>query len=105
MKRIISLIIVLSLILVSCGRPATIGGVEYETVGFIEMVAPNNVTGDYSKEIQYEVCWGNVIWGVILIETIIAPIYFFGFSMFNPVRKLNRPVSLWIIEKPSYNKC
>lgn len=40
-----------------------------------------------NKNIEYEVVWGNVIWGALLFETIIAPIYFFGFDLFEPVGK------------------
>jgi len=32
--------------------------------------------------------WGNIIWGVILFVTVIAPIYFFGFSMFEPIGEM-----------------
>ena len=28
---------------------------------------------------------GNVVWSVLLVETVIAPIYFLGFSLFEPV--------------------
>ena len=38
-----------------------------------------------SPGVQYKVIWGNVIWGCFLFETIIAPVYFFGFSMLEPV--------------------
>jgi hypothetical protein len=39
----------------------------------------------------YEIIPGNVVWSVILIETIIAPVYFVGFSMFEPVRPKTSP--------------
>jgi len=35
--------------------------------------------------IDYELSVGNVIWSVILIETVAMPIYFIGFSMYEPV--------------------
>lgn len=69
----------------------TINNVERKPVGLISMnVSSNLITSNYSKDIQYEICWGNVIWGIILSETIIVPIYFFGFSMFNPIGELNK---------------
>jgi len=64
-----------------CGDTKIIAGVEYDTYGLINKDEVRN------PEIQYETIWGNVILGVILIETIIAPIYFFGFSLFEPVGK------------------
>lgn len=56
-----------------------LGGVEYDTYGLLNQDDKKN------PDIHYEVIWGNVIWGFVLAETIIAPIYFFGFSLFEPV--------------------
>jgi hypothetical protein len=39
----------------------------------------------FEGTVQYKTVVGNVIWGIILVETIIAPIYFFGFSLYEPV--------------------
>lgn len=92
MVRVISIIAV-ALIIVGCGQPKMIDGVEYKTVGLAEMYGPNKIVGsDYRENIQYEVCWGNVILGAVLCETIIAPIYFYGFSMYNPVGKVTKEV-------------
>lgn len=89
MKQLTVLITVVALMFVGCGQSKRIDGKEYKTVGLIEMYAPPNVIGhDYDKNIKYEICWGNVIWGAIFSETIIMPIYFFGFSMYNPVCKM-----------------
>lgn len=71
--------LILSTQLVACGDTKVVKGVEYDTYGLI------NEDDKRNPEVQYEPCWGNIIWGVILVETIVAPIYFFGFSMFEPV--------------------
>ena len=73
--------------IVGCGNVKNIDGVTYDTYGLI------NKSDKKNDKIEYKVIWGNVIWAVILMETIIAPIYFFGFSMFEPVAKLdpNKP--------------
>jgi len=63
-----------------CGDTKTINGVVYDTYGLINVEKKN-------LDIAYEPIWGNIIWGIILVETIIAPIYFFGFSMFEPIGK------------------
>lgn len=34
--------------------------------------------------VKYCTIVGNVLWGIILIKTIIAPVYFFGFSTMEP---------------------
>lgn len=79
MKMITILSLIMALLVCSCSSPKEIEGVTYDTYGLF------NKHDKQNSSIQYEVCWGNVVWGVILIETIIAPIYFFGFDMFEPV--------------------
>ena len=39
----------------------------------------------FDTNIKYEVIWGNLVLGILLCETIVAPVYFFGFSLFEPV--------------------
>lgn len=73
------LILGLSIALSGCGNNKTINGVEYGRYGLL------NADDKKNPDIQYEIIWGNVIWGAILFETIIAPIYFFGFDLFEPV--------------------
>jgi hypothetical protein len=80
-KRAIAVLMV-CLLIGSCGKSVVIDGNEYNTTGIIEMLTK---TGDYNGKIKYEPCWGNIVLGAILCETVIVPIYFFGFSMFNPV--------------------
>lgn len=70
----------LCLLLQGCGRPATIERITYDTYGFLN-------EGTYrSKDVCYEVSVGNIVWSIILFETVVAPIYFLGFSLFNSVR-------------------
>jgi len=80
-KKIVSfiLIILLTCSLSCCGDTKIIDGIEYDTYGLI------SEDMDKNPNIEYKPIWGNIIWGSILCETIIAPIYFFGFSMFEPV--------------------
>jgi hypothetical protein len=82
-KKIVSAIIIaaLALQLVGCGQPLTDSGREIPTYGLLN--AEQSKNSDYN----YEISIGNVIWGIVLIETIAAPIYFFGFSLYNPVSK------------------
>ncbi len=85
MKRFTAFVLVVvlsaSLLLTGCGKVKTIDGITYDTYGLL------NEDGKKNPDIQYEAIWGNVFWGVVLFETIIAPIYFFGFSLFEPVGK------------------
>jgi hypothetical protein len=63
----------------SCGSPKVINGKHYDTYGLI------NKDDIRNPNIRYEVSYGNVFWSIVLVETIIAPIYFFGFSLYNPI--------------------
>lgn len=89
LKRILSLILVVScaLSLTACADDKRINGVMYETYGVF------NKDEVRDPKIAYELSVGNVIWGIIFSETIIAPIYFFGFSLYEPDSLRALPVS------------
>jgi hypothetical protein len=77
-KLLVSICLAASLLL-GCGADRTFNGKYCATYGLFnkdEMKCPG---------VQYRVIPGNVIWGIVLAETIAAPIYFFGFSMYEPV--------------------
>ena len=81
-KLFISILILLLCLSVSgCGEDKRINGRLCETYGILnkdEIKCPN---------VKYKVIKGNVILGIVFIETIIAPIYFFGFSIKEPVEE------------------
>ena len=79
MKKLISILLIAVVFIVGCADTKVIKGVEYDTFGLITQSDKRN------PDIQYELVWGNIIWGILLIETIIAPIYFWGFSIWEPV--------------------
>lgn len=83
MKKLIASVLIASM-LAGCGHPLTtnVGGAEntYPTYGLF-----NSDTSKSSK-MCYEVSVGNVVWSIILIETVVFPVYFIGWSLFNPVR-------------------
>jgi hypothetical protein len=64
---------------VGCGQPKTIDGVTYDTYGFMNADTKKN------PKIKYEISTGNVIWSVILFSSVVAPVYFIGFSLYNPI--------------------
>lgn len=64
----------------ACADEKVIDGVRYETYGMFNDEKRN-------PNIQYEVSWGNVFWGWIGIGTLIMPLYFFGFSIKEPICK------------------
>ena len=89
MTRTIAVVAVLSLLLAGCGRPQYLGQGPvqkyYPTYGLF------NEGSSKSKNVCYEISVGNVIWSIILIETFIFPIYFVGWSIYNPVRLKTGP--------------
>ena len=79
MKKIIGL--TLALALVGCGRTACIDGKTYDTYGLLNQDSSKN------SKIEYRLIVGNVIWSVILCESIVFPLYFIGFSLYEPIGK------------------
>lgn len=72
-------ILLMTATLAGCGNPRTICGTTYDTYGIL------NADDKKNPDIEYRVSWGSVILGIILFETIVAPVYFFGFDLFEPV--------------------
>ena len=63
-----------------CGRNKQIGKHVYTTYGLFNSGTERN------PNIEYEVILGNVVWAVILSETIIVPLYVIGWSLYEPIR-------------------
>lgn len=80
MKKAIAFVIAASMALASCGRPQTFNGKDYPTYGLF------NEAGSHSNNICYTTSIGNIVWSILLIETVIFPVYFIGFSLYNPSR-------------------
>jgi hypothetical protein len=83
MKKKIAIIVlvVVSLAFSGCANTKVIDGVEYDTYGLLNKDEKKN------EKIQYELVWGNIVWGAILFSSVVAPVYFYGFSMCEPVGK------------------
>lgn len=62
-----------------CADNFTVNGKTYKSYGLI------NEDERRDSGIEYELCLGNLVWTVILFETVIAPVYFLGFSIMEPV--------------------
>ncbi len=83
MKHILSVTtaMILAISVSACAKSKIIDGVEYHPYGLL------NEDQHKNPKIEYEIVLGNVIWSVILIETIIVPVYMIGFSIKQPVGK------------------
>ena len=91
MKKIISigLIICLLFTITACGSIKVINGKEIESIGLINIwVNDKSILPIKEPGIKYKIMWENVIIGVILCETLIFPIYIFGFALLKPVDSL-----------------
>ncbi len=77
MKHLVIALCVLAVVSVGCGNAMDINGVPHETFGLFtpEKKDPN---------VCYRVIVGNVVWSAILVTTIFAPVYFVGFSLWEP---------------------
>lgn len=62
-----------------------VGSIHYSTYGIV------NQSTSKSSKVCYDISVGNLVWSFILMETIVAPFYFVGFSIFNPVRMKTGP--------------
>ena len=74
--KLLALGLVFAILFTGCAQRKRING---HTYGIFTQQSKQN------PNIEYEIVIGNIIWSIILIETIIAPIYFIGFSLYQPV--------------------
>jgi len=81
MKKILVIVSVVLLLFCSCASNLKSDGVVYESYGLL------NKEENRNSGIQYRLCTGNLILAIIFCETIVMPIYFFGFSLYEPVGK------------------
>jgi len=85
MKKTVSVLIVfIFLTACGCGNTKVIDDIKYDTYGIA------NQTDKKNPDIEYRIIVGNVVWSCILVETIIAPIYFICFSLYEPVGKADK---------------
>lgn len=90
-----AIMILLSLFTTACSDGQVFNGEYYDTYGIF------NEDEVKSDDVEYRVCVGNVVWGIILCETIIAPVYFFGFDLKEPVSYTKEVEPKKIIVTPS----
>jgi len=80
MKKVVAVMVVLSMLLiVGCGDKMVIEGRTYDTYGILNMDESKN------PDIQYKLIVGNVVWSILLFQTIVMPVYFVGWSLYEPV--------------------
>lgn len=84
MKKNLITIALLAL-LTSCANPKVIEidgkKVTVEPYGWANELAVKN------DSVVYQVSAGNVVWSIIGVETVIAPVWLTGYYLYEPVRK------------------
>lgn len=80
MKRLITVILIWALLIAGCASTKVINGRKVEPYGLMNKEKKE-------KCVEYKAHTGSIIWGIILIETIIAPIILFGKKLYEPVKK------------------
>lgn len=80
MRKIAAILCVVLLLSLNmgCGDARTINGTLHSTYGIFN-------PGDKDPDVCYRVIFGNIVWSVLLFETIIMPVYFVGWSMNEPI--------------------
>ena len=84
MKRTLTLLIVVGLLLTSCAKSKTFttqNGQRFiaEPYGWADSSTKKN------PNVRYEVSTGNIVWSILLSETGIVPIVLTGLYLFEPV--------------------
>ena len=79
--RLIALLIGAAALLAGCDNNKNIEGKNYPVFGIANQEAQRD------PNVIYEISAGSVIWGIILCETIVVPVYIIGWDLWQPVRK------------------
>lgn len=81
MKKILAIIISCCLLFISCANSKTFTiddkHVTVQPYGWMNKSEKN-------ENVNYKICTGNIVWSVILSETIIAPILLTGLGLYEP---------------------
>lgn len=79
--KIIALVLLVGLLFVSCAEEKTIDGVTYRPYGLLNEDTQKN------PNINYEVSGWALFSGIVWVETVIVPVYVFGYNLWEPVGK------------------
>ena len=82
MKSLISviMIVLVSLMFSGCAEEKMINGVVYQPYGLLDEEEHKN------PNIKYEIDVPNVIWAIILCETVVVPVIVVGWDLYEPTR-------------------
>lgn len=78
--RTVVALTLMGIVLSGCAKSRVFEGVEYKPYGVVNEQAVKN------EKVCYVVSAGSVIVGVIFVESVIAPMYVFGWDLMEPIR-------------------
>lgn len=79
--KFFALVVLVGLLFTSCAEEKTIDGVTYRPYGLL------NESTQKNPDINYEVSGWALCSGIVFVETIIVPVYVFGYNLWEPVGK------------------
>lgn len=82
MKKVILGLIVATLIFSSCAHDKLINNQVVKTYGWADYQVNKN------DSVTYKVSVGNVLWSILLSETVVVPVYLTGWELFEPIDKI-----------------
>lgn len=85
MKKLIALTLAASIVLAGCGNPRDLPTGPKNEMNHYPTYGLFNAHTEKSDKVCYELSVGNVVWSILLLYTVVAPVYFVGWSLFNPV--------------------
>lgn len=94
MKKLFVAVIAAAFLLTACGNKdeGLIDGHKYATYGIF------NKDENKNPNIQYEMSAVAIILSIIFCETIVVPVYFLGFDLYEPVGKKNPDLGPGVIK-------
>lgn len=81
-RSLLALTLASCLALAACGADEkTIDNITYGTYGLV------NQSEMHNPNIHYELSGWSIFWSVVFCETVIVPVYFIGWDLYQPVAK------------------
>jgi len=65
-----------------CHSSRVVEGTRYDPIGLYHKISEPEAE---SPDVQYDLCVGNLIWSIILVETIVVPVILLGWYLWEPV--------------------
>ena len=97
--KFLVLALLVGLLFTSCAEPKTIDGITYRPYGLL------NETEQKNPNIKYEISGWAVASGIIFSETIIVPVYTFGFNLWEPIGKVgDAPETKGVVTKENKDR-